>query len=91
MGIRYICDVCRKEYDAKADSGPAGYHMPGRLPLDKWATISCVAPKQKQAEHPVGFYAVGGIPEDFLVCSQACAEKALDEIKEHLRSAFEIL
>jgi hypothetical protein len=29
------------------------------------------------------------MPEGFLICSQVCAAKALDEAKEGLRKAFE--
>jgi len=80
--------VCRKEYDIKAAYGSDGYPMPDELPFDKWAAISFLPPRQ-EAKDQAGFYAVEGTPEGVLVCSQACAEKALDGIRERLRSAFE--
>jgi len=95
MGTRYICDVCKKECDVKEGYHAMSYPMTGEFPLDKWATISYLAPRlihrRKQAEQQVPFYPMGGTPEAFLVCSQACAVKALDEIKEHLWSDFESL
>ena len=91
MGIRYFCDVCRLQYDVKGGFGPAGYPMSAEMLPDKWAIISYLAPKGPESEpkpSPIGLPA-GRMPKGFLVCSQACAEKALDEAKEHLRQAFE--
>lgn len=91
MGIRYICDVCKKDCDAKGGFTPIGYSVPSEFPLDEWATIIYTTPRQKQVEQQGPFRPVGGTTEGFLVCSQACAEKALDEIKDRLRSVFESL
>ena len=66
-----------------------GYQIAGMAP-DEWAIISYFAPKKASAKEKF----VGTserMPEGFLVCSQACAEKAFDEAKECLRLAFEKL
>ena len=96
MGTRYICDVCGKLYDVKGDSSPIGYQIAGMVP-DEWAIISYFAPKEPEPPQKSDSAAVvrpsAVYPEKtskvFLVCSQACAEKALDEAKEYLRQAFE--
>ncbi len=89
MGIKYVCDVCEGEYIIKgpfgANVGPAA--VPS-LPPSRWAIITCVAPKTKQDPPGQGYVPLTGEPKGFLVCSQACAEKALVEAKEHLRKAF---
>ena len=92
MGTRYICDVCGKEYDIKGCIGPDGFPVPAEFP-DKWAIISYYAPKEPEPRPEpkpgqIGVVPVGRMPKGFLVCSQACAEKALDEAKEQLRQAF---
>jgi len=92
MGTRYICDVCGKEYDIKGGVGPAGYPVPAEMP-DKWAVISYLAPKAPGPQLEPKTRLVG-IPaardlKGFLVCSQACAEKALDGAKKQLQQAFE--
>lgn len=89
MGTRYICDVCGKEYDVKGAFSPIGYQISGMVP-DEWVIISYLAPKKASAKEKfVGMSE--RMPEGFLVCSQTCAEKALDEAKERLRLAFEKL
>lgn len=90
MGIRYICDICGKECDVKGCVSPVGYPVSAEMP-DEWAIISYFAPKEPEPKPKpglVGVYA-GRMPKGFLVCSQSCAEKALDEAKEQLRQAFE--
>ena len=94
MGIRYICDSCGKEFDVKGGAGPGGYPVAYGMPLEKWATISYMAPKAKEEPEPglTGrFYATypENTPVCYLVCSQACAEKVLDEIGTRLQAAFD--
>ena len=94
MGIRYICDSCGKEFDVKGGAGPGGYSVPYGMPLEKWATISYMAPKAKKEPEPgqtgriYGMYQEN-IPVGYLVCSQACAEKVLTEIGASLQAAFD--
>ena len=90
MRMKYICDVCEKEYIAKGEIGPSGYPIMTEMPPGKWAVITYIAPKSKQEPKPgqAGISLTGEL-KDFLVCSQACAEKSLDEAKERLRKAFE--
>ena len=90
MGIKYICDVCEKEYITKGGIGPGGQPMVTEMPPGKWGVITYMAPKKSKQEPGPGqaiIPATGEI-EGFLVCSQACAEKALIEVKERLRKAF---
>jgi hypothetical protein len=90
MGIKYICDVCEKEYTVKGGIGPGGYPTVTEMPPGKWAVITYIAPKSKQEPKPgQAVISSTGEIKGFLVCSQACAEKALDEAKERLRKAFE--
>jgi len=90
MGIKYICDVCEKEYTRKGGIDPGGYPVVTEMPPGKWAVIIYIAPKSKQKPKPgqIGISSTG-VREGFLVCSQACAEKALAETKERLGKAFE--
>jgi len=95
MAIKYVCDECGKEHvDSAAGLTPAGFHVPMYETPPGWASISVMAPKRSL--WPKGFtpqQIVGPVipirPWCVIVCSQACAEKALDEAKEHLRKAFE--
>ena len=94
MGIRYICDSCAKEFDVKGGVGPGGCSVPYGMPLEKLAVITYMAPKAKEEPEPgkLGrIYAT--YPENtsagYLVCSQACAEKALAEIRTRLQTAFD--
>jgi len=94
MGIRYICDSCGKEFDVKGGVGPSGYSVSYGMPLEKWATISCMAPKAKEEPAPGQTRRIYGMyqedmPVGYLVCSQACAEKALAEISTSLQAAFD--
>jgi len=94
MGNRYICDSCGKEYDVKGGVGPDGYPASYGMPLEKWATITYMAPKVKEEPEPgrtglaYGMYPEN-MPVGYLVCSQACAEKALAEIGARLQAAFD--
>lgn len=90
MGIKYFCDVCAREYNVKGGFGPTGYPSAMETMPDSWAVVSVLGPKlcEHQAKGPVYPYP-SRAPQGFLVCSQACAEKALDEAKELLRPAFE--
>jgi hypothetical protein len=89
MGMRYICDVCAKEYDVKgAATSQVGYQTP--IP-EGWAAISIFTPaKPSEAPKPLVFQP-NELPVARIVCSQACAERVLDEAKELLRAAFEKL
>jgi len=97
MAIKYVCDECGKEHvDSASGLTPAGFQtaMYGTPP--GWAAISVMAPQRRSPWPPKGFtpqQIVGPVlplqPWCVIVCSQACAEKALDEAKEHLRKAFE--
>ena len=84
MAIKYVCDACGKEL---AVSERGGVIQLGQNPQD-WAVIQVGLPRK----HP-GFNQVGPFPYEppinLIVCSQPCAEKALDEAKERLREAFE--
>lgn len=86
--IKYLCDGCGKELQTWA-----GYTV--TLPYQRggWATISVTLPpkpvKQPESELPGLIPAYPEQPTNLLVCSQACAEKALDEAKEQLRQAFQ--
>jgi len=90
MGTRYICDVCGKQYDVRGGFSPTGYPVASELPPDRWAMVFYLAPERKEEPKPgkAGIYPAR-MPQAFLVCSQVCAEKALDEAKEGLRKAFE--
>ena len=85
MGIRYICDVCGKEYDMKGGIGPTGYPMQvGEFP-SKWAVITVLAGNE---HNQMGGIKPARMPRGFLVCSLACAEKALGEARDYLREGF---
>ena len=89
MAIKYICDVCGKEHDTReVGLTPAGYQVPTHeIPLG-WAAVSVIAPRQKPE---VGEFYQYQFPKARIVCSQPCAEKALDKSKKYLRIAFEEL
>ena len=94
MGTRYICDSCGKEFDVKGGVGPGGYVASYEMPPEKWAVITYVAAKAKEKPKPdrVGqIYGVcpANISAGYLVCSQACAEKALTEIGTRLQAVFD--
>ena len=94
MGTRYICDLCGKEFDVKGGVGPGGYSVPYGMPLEKWAVITCIAPKAKEEPEPGQAGRIcatypENMPVGYLVCSQACAEKALAEIRTRLQAAFD--
>jgi hypothetical protein len=94
MGIRYICDSCGKEFDVKGGIGPDGHPVSYRMPLEKWATFSYLAPKAKEEPAPGQTGRIYGMyqedmPVGYLVCSQACAEKKLAEISKRLQAAFD--
>ena len=93
MGIRYICDLCGKEFDVKGDIGASGYPVSYGMPLEKWATITYMAPKAREEPEPGRTGLVAMYPENmpigYLVCSQVCAEKALTEIGARLQAAFD--
>ncbi len=96
MAIKYVCDVCGKEHvDSAMGLTTAGFYTPMYETPPGWAAISVMAP-QRSLWPPKGFtpQQIAGpvLPTrlwNVIVCSQACAEKALDEAKEHLRKAFE--
>ena len=94
MGNRYICDSCGKEYDVKGGVGPGGYPASYGMSLEKWAIITYMAPKAKEEPAPGQTGRIYGMyqedmPVGYLVCSQACAEKALAEISTSLQAAFD--
>ena len=93
MGNRYICDSCGKEFDVKGGVVPGGYPVPYGMPLEKWAIITCMAPKAKEEPEPGQTRRIyAAYPENitvgYLVCSQACAEKVLAEVGTRLQAAF---
>jgi hypothetical protein len=79
--LKYVCDVCGKEM-AASERGVMS--LAQRPP--EWATILLSLPIE-----PVGKEASPSYEPlvQLLVCSLSCAETALDEVKEHLRKAFE--
>ena len=84
--IKYVCDECGKELQTWAGNTVT-------LPYAHraWASISITLPpkpvkKPVQSEFPLPAYAE---QPTILVCSQSCAEKALDRAKELLRQAFQ--
>lgn len=89
MGIRYICDVCGKEYDIKGGMGPTGYQMLPSEPVPHdWAVITLMLPRcEHQMVSPIASTAYERM-KGFSVCSLACAEKALGEVRDLLRQAF---
>ena len=96
MAIKYVCDMCGKEHvDSASGLAPAGFQTAMYGTPSGWAAISVMAP-QRSLWPPKGFtpqQIAGPVlplqPWCVIVCSQACAEKALDEAKEHLWKAFE--
>ncbi len=81
--LRYVCDVCGKELAASKE----GLFQVGQNPPE-WATIMVGLPRKSPCPSQAGLYPYEP-PINFIVCSQTCAEKALDEAKEHLRKGFE--
>ena len=91
MAIKYVCDICGKEVNQSEVQTSMS-----DVPL-KWASISVSFPslpkKPYQSPNPGEPYVYTPPPgyepsRMAIVCSQACAEKALDEAKELLRPAF---
>ena len=92
MGTRYICDSCGKEFDVKGGVGPGGYSVSYEMPTGKWAIVSYAAKaKDKPEPDRVGqiFPYSPNVSASYLVCSQACAEKALAEIRALLQAVFD--
>ena len=92
MGTRYICDLCGKEFDMKGGISPGGYSVPYEMPVGKWAIVSYTAKaEQKPETERVGqIYPYSpNVSANYLVCSQACAEKALAEIRTLLQTVFD--
>lgn len=87
MGIRYICDVCGKGCDMKGGVSPSGYPYAAEVP-NKWVIISYLEPVPQPGPSPGPVGIPERIPKGFLVCSLACAEKALGEARDDLREAF---
>jgi len=91
MAIKYVCDVCGKEHvDSAAGLTPSGFQTAIYGTPTGWAAVSVMAP-QCLTLHQQATASYGSLPQPWfaIVCSQACAEKALDEAKEHLRKGFE--
>jgi len=93
MATKYVCDVCGKEHvDSAMVRTPYGFQTPTGTPQG-WAAISVMAPERLTSKQTrIGYaYGYGSLPQPWfvIVCSQSCAEKALDEAKEHLRETFE--
>lgn len=92
MGTRYICDSCGKEFDMKGGIGPGGYPASYETPVGKWAIVSYAAKaKEKPDPDRVGqiFPYPSNVSASYHVCSQACAEKALAEIRKLLQAVFD--
>jgi len=81
--LKYVCDACGKEL---AVSKGGVFHL-GQQPPE-WAIISLSVPQKSTCSNPVSLSYEP--PVQLLVCSLSCAEKALDEAREHLRKAFEV-
>lgn len=99
MAIKYVCDACGKEVkQSEVQTSMTG------SPLE-WAEVTITFPRKPRP--PLTFRSTSGEPVSmehfvpppegwkpnmgFVVCSQACAEKVLDEAREQLRKAFEKL
>ncbi|MFA5378217.1 MAG: hypothetical protein WC455_20860 [Dehalococcoidia bacterium] len=93
MGTKYICDSCGKEFEMKGGSGPAGYPASDDMPAGKCAIVSYAAKaKEKPAPARVGQivpYSPAHVSASYHVCSLACAEKALAEIRTLLQAVFD--
>ena len=91
MGTRYICDLCGKECDVKGGVSSGGYTPSYDMPPGKWAVITYVVSNKKSEPGRVGpiFPYSMNVSANYLVCSQACAEKALTEIGARLQTVFD--
>ena len=93
MGTKYICDSCGKEFEMKGGGGPGVYPASDETPAGKWAIVSYTA-KAKEKPEPVRVgqivpYSPLYVSASYHVCSQACAEKALAEIRTLLQAVFD--
>lgn len=92
MGTKYICDSCGKEFEMKGGVGPGGYPASYETPVGKWAIVSYAAKaKEKREPDRVGqiYPYPPNVSASYHVCSQACAEKALAEIRTLLQAVFD--
>lgn len=85
MAIKYVCDVCGKEHPLPAEE--QAYPGQQYQNLSGWAVISIVLPKAVKPQNEVQFVAYAP-PISYLVCSQVCVDKALDEARGALKIAF---
>ncbi|MDD4984737.1 MAG: hypothetical protein WC369_08490 [Dehalococcoidales bacterium] len=93
MGTKYICDSCGKEFEMKGCVGYGGYPASYETPAGKWAIVSYTAKaKEKPKPARVGQivpYSPPHVSASYHVCSLACAEKVLAEIRTLLQSVFD--
>ena len=101
MAIKFVCDVCCKEFQSE-EKGPGGaVYYPGyagEKPM-RWAIISVTAPSRpvQPKPEPCTKWVTMPLVEPYryippritIVCSPTCAEKSLEEAKEYVRKAFE--
>jgi len=91
MGTKYIYDSCGKEFEMIGGSGgPGDYPVFHELP-GKWVILTYVVKAEKlgpcQGKQMFAYAPYESVSR--LVCSQACAEKALAEIGTLLQAVFD--
>jgi hypothetical protein len=80
MGIKGVCDVCGNEIRPTQLGAPS-----------EWASISVTFPTRPVSGKREARLTQlpPGPPDYYLICSGACVEKALYEVKAQLVKAFE--
>ena len=92
MGTKYICDSCGKEFEMKGGNSPGGYPASYETPVGKWAIVSYGAKAKEKPERDRVrqiYPCPPNVSASYHVCSLACAEKALAEIRTFLQAVFD--